>query len=835
MRFPLPTATVHHLPNGLTVISDVNHSHPVVSTQLWVATGSLHEGDLLGTGLSHFLEHMVFKGTKNFSAEELPRIVQASGGHWNAYTTFDRTVYYIDGPSSGADRFLEVLTDLVFRAKLPEEDFEMERDVIRREIDMGADDPDNAAMQLLLGTAFRIDARRHPVIGYRPLFDQIKHEDLRNYYDRRYVTNRCHLVISGDYDEEKMLTKIQELTADLVQGMATEPVVPQDPAQCGMRIGLQAFAVTTAKLTLAWKVPALGHPDAPSYDVLASMIGQGQSSPLFHELRETRELCHDISAWCWTSNQGDGLFAVSAECPMEQIDALKAGIKEILSIYAEQASEKDMQRAIRQMTLSQFRSLTSASGRASDLASNWHEARNLRFTGAYLEAANQVTLADIRHCLGNLQDRVLTETLLHPLESKVEAAESTAKDRVAHKEWQMENGIKAAVFPESQVPLVSIQLAVRGGLSADVMEQAGCSALLAATITQGTQRRTARELYEALESLGASISAQVANNSFLLQASCFSSDLPEVMKYLAEITLIPAWDEGAIERERASLIASVEEARQQPVSLAFLNLRSLLFGAQGYGLPASGSAESLAALTRDDLMAMHQKLFHAKNICIGIAGDIDAATTRELLEQYFASSPKDEPAFAPSPSTLHLGTSTTAILDKKQAVLCLAYPGLPTTDERRYALAMLQEYCSDMAGPLFIRIREELGLAYQVGATQFLGHDAGMLAFYLSTSPEQLELAQAEMLQVLATIHSTGIPDDSFEDVRATVLSSLSLQAQSPGSTARNAAIQMLYGQPADHHRRIHQNILALTPTDVRLIAAELMQHSPAVSIVQPQ
>jgi zinc protease len=269
--------------------------------------------------------------------------------------------------------------------------------------------------------------------------------------------------------------------------------------------------------------------------------------------------------------------------------------------------------------------------------------------------------------------------------------------------------------------------------------------------------------------------------------------------------------------------------------LAFLNLRSLLFGAQGYGLPASGSAETLARLTRDDLTAMHQKLFHAKNLCIGIAGDIDAATARHLLDQYFSLSPKDAPAFAPSPSTLHLGTSSSTILDKKQAVLCLGYPGLPTTDERRYALAMLHEYCSDMAGPLFIRIREELGLAYQVGATQFLGHDTGMLAFYLSTSPEQLELAHSEMLQVLATIQSTGIPADVFEDVRATVLSSLSLQAQSPGATARNAAIQMLHGQPADHHRRIHQNILALTQADVCRLATELLQHAPAVSIVQPQ
>ena len=117
--------------------------------------GSIHENQHLGSGLSHFLEHMVFKGTRDYTSEGLAQTVQAGGGHWNAYTTFDRTVYYIDGPAQSLDTFLKCLTGLVFFPTIPESEFEGEKDVIRREIDMGLDNPDNASMRLLLSTNYR--------------------------------------------------------------------------------------------------------------------------------------------------------------------------------------------------------------------------------------------------------------------------------------------------------------------------------------------------------------------------------------------------------------------------------------------------------------------------------------------------------------------------------------------------------------------------------------------------------------------------------------------------------------------------------------------------------
>ena len=203
MEYPVTAATVETLPNGLTLILDPDPSAPVVSAQFWVATGSMHEDEHLGAGISHFLEHMVFKGTRDYDGDTLADTVQAAGGHWNAYTTFDRTVYYIDGPAASLETFMRVLTGLVFHPILPESEFEKEKDVIRREIDMGLDDPDSVASRLLFSTVFQQDPRRHPVIGHRHLFDAIRHEDLTNYHRTRYTTDRTFCVISGDFNPDQ--------------------------------------------------------------------------------------------------------------------------------------------------------------------------------------------------------------------------------------------------------------------------------------------------------------------------------------------------------------------------------------------------------------------------------------------------------------------------------------------------------------------------------------------------------------------------------------------------------------------------------------------------------
>ena len=834
MEYPPATATVETLPNGLTVILDPDPAAPVVSAQWWVETGSIHEDRLLGTGVSHFLEHMVFKGTRDFSGEELADVVQAAGGHWNAYTTFDRTVYYIDGPSDSLPLFLKCLSGMVLFPTLPESEFAKEQDVIRREIDMGMDDPDQAAMRLMFSGTFQCDPRRHPVIGHRHRFDSLAHSDLTGYHRARYTTDRSFVVVSGDFDPASALETIAGLTKDCVPAAGPEPWVAKDPPQLGPRQVRDTFPLPHSRVAVTWKIPPLDDPRTPALEVLATLLGQGKSSRLYRKLREGRRLALEISSFAWTCPGREGLLCVSADCETACRDALVDAVCEEVSGVAQSDLTDELAKVKRIIATAQFRTLTTASGRASDLASNWHEARNLDLTRAHVAAIMAVTEDDLRSAVRSLTDRTRTVSILDPLDATAPARKAKTRRAAGTVETRsLSNGLTVALMADSRVPLVHMQAAARGGLASESPARCGINQLLASCLTKGTATRDAEEIATTLESLGASASASSGNNALLAHAAGLAPDFSTIAAVWTEIISSPAFPGHVVEREKTSQAAAWRESLTDPLHVGFLGLRTSLFGESGYGLDLLGNDKSLAAINRAHLAAHHERHFQPANMAVAVCGDIDPPAVLDALEAGFSALPSGG-SWPPPEQAVREGMETSAFLPKKQAILCIGFPGAGATDDNRHALAMIHEYAADMAGPLFSRIREDLGLAYQVGATQFHGFGTGMFTFYLATSPDQLDLAREEMTKEIAAIAAAGIPDEAFDRVRATVLSGLALRQQSPGQTARQMAIDMLFGLPADHHRRLPDIFRSLTAARVRSVAERVFSVSPTVSLVLP-
>src|SRR3954468_12819696 len=210
ITFPPSTAQRRALPNGLTIIVQEDRSAPVASVQAWCATGSVDEHEHLGAGLSHILEHMLFKGTKTSPGNAIAQKIQDVGGYINAYTSFDRTVYWIDVPKDGVPVALEVLSDTMMNSTLPVEEYAKEQEVIRREFAMGMDDPDRMACQLLFATAFQRHPYRLPVIGLIDVFNQLTRDEVLRYYQTRYVPNNLTFVLVGDIDPEAVYQQLDE-------------------------------------------------------------------------------------------------------------------------------------------------------------------------------------------------------------------------------------------------------------------------------------------------------------------------------------------------------------------------------------------------------------------------------------------------------------------------------------------------------------------------------------------------------------------------------------------------------------------------------------------------
>ncbi|PYI74283.1 MAG: insulinase family protein, partial [Verrucomicrobia bacterium] len=297
IAFPLSTAQKWILPNGLTVIVQEDHSAPVASVQAWCATGSIDEDQHLGAGLSHILEHMLFKGTNTRSANQIAQSIQDVGGYINAYTSFDRTVFWIDVPKDGVGTALEVLSDAMMNSSLPPDEYNKEQEVIRREFAMGMDDPDRMASLLLFGTAYQRHPYRFPVIGELEIYNQLTQEQVMQYYKTRYVPNNLIFVVVGDVDAEKVRQQLGDLFKPYPEKSLKPVFIPSEPPQLGRREVHREFSTELTHLAMAWHIPEVTSPDVPALDLLSTILGDGRSSRLYRRVREEAGLAFGISAF----------------------------------------------------------------------------------------------------------------------------------------------------------------------------------------------------------------------------------------------------------------------------------------------------------------------------------------------------------------------------------------------------------------------------------------------------------------------------------------------------------------------------------------------------------
>jgi zinc protease len=257
------------------------------------------------------LEHMLFKGTPTCSASEFAQRIQNSGGYINAYTSFDRTVYWIDIPAKGVEVALDLLTDAALNSTLPPEEFIKEQEVIRREFAMSQDDADRVSGVALFANAFSQHPYRQPIIGHLDVFNTLTRDDVMAYYKARYVPNNMFFVVAGDVDTKAVESRLESLWSAVPRAKLPPVYLPEEPPQLGRRESHFEFPTELTRLHMAWHIPGAAHADIPALDLLALIVGQGRSSRLYRTVREELGIAHSIDAWCYAPGT-TGLWGVDA-------------------------------------------------------------------------------------------------------------------------------------------------------------------------------------------------------------------------------------------------------------------------------------------------------------------------------------------------------------------------------------------------------------------------------------------------------------------------------------------------------------------------------------------
>ena len=833
--------TRHVLPNGLTLLVQPSRAAPVSAVQVWVKTGSMHEDAQLGAGLSHFLEHVMFKGTPRRAGREISATVQAHGGQINAYTTFDRTVYYIDLPAAHTGLALDVLADITLCSTLPVDEFVKERDVILREIAMTRDDPDNRLAESLFATAFREHPYRHPIIGHRDVFSVLTREDLITYYRSRYVPANLVVVVAGDVDPAAVLADVEKHFGPTPRTRLAPVFIPAEPAQLAPRACHLFEDVELTRAGLAWPVPGITHADAPALDLLAALLGRGDSSVLWQAVREKARLVHHIDATCWSPG-GQGLFYISFACdPAKHASASAAIHRELARAATRGFAPAQIRKAIRQSVVDEVNTRKTMGGLAARLGVAEVVAGDLNFGEAWFQRLCHVTGAALRRVLRNyLAPTTLTAISLNPSAVRPAAAMvvTAAAASPDFSEEKLPNGARLLLQRDSRLPNLHLRLVCAGGPLQDPSGRRGACALMATLLTRDTRRRTAAEVAHFIEEVGGSFYPFAGNNSLGFAAEVLPGDVGRALALIEAALLAPAFTRESFEIERDAQIAGLKEQEDDVVELGRKHVRQRFFGAHPLALDAHGDIPGLTALTPADIAALWRRLGVAGNVILVVAGDFDPHVLKPKLRALLAKLPTGPSALVPGSgrgSGLSLPANAGDFVEqepREQAVVFQAFPGPGVLDEDFYVGEVADELFSGMSSRLFERVREEKGLAYFVRATRVTGSATGMFYFYAGTAPGQENAVLAELDAEIARVAAGDIATDELLRCQTRLQAARVMGQQTNSARALQASLSVLHGLSANDWKNYDLRIAAVTVAHLRDFARRRFQRSLRTQLV---
>jgi zinc protease len=371
----------------------------------------------------------------------------------------------------------------------------------------------------------------------------------------------------------------------------------------------------------------------------------------------------------------------------------------------------------------------------------------------------------------------------------------------------------------------------RGGLLAERPQDNGITHLMAKVLLKGTKTRTAEQIANEIEAVGGSISSESGNNSFGVSVDVMRPDLKLGVDLLSDVLLNATMPEKAIAREKEIQIAAIQQEEEQLTAVARNIMRQALFPQHPYALRGNGSVESVKGLTQKDLIEFRDRYVVAKNGVIYVFGDVKAAEVKQLVEQTLGKMKPGALALTDAKPSMPLEKPETveSRKDKAQGVIMVGFRGASLSSPDRYALELIDEASSDLGSRFFIRIREQMGLAYYVGASQMQGLVPGLFAFYLGTDPQKIEKVKAELLDEIHKLANEGLTPEELARAKKKLIGQQEIANQSNDAFGYHCALDELYGLGFDYYKQLEHDVNGVMLENIKQVAAKYFRDQPYV------
>jgi zinc protease len=843
------------LPSGLGVLLREMRTAPVVEVQIWTRVGAADErpGE---EGLAHFHEHMLFKGTERRGVGEIAGAVEGAGGRINAYTTYDTTVYHATLPAEELGAGLDVLADAVQHSIFDPAEVAREVEVVLEEIRRSEDSPHHVLADGVFATAFRSHPYRSPILGSSESVRSFTREKVRAFFERWYTAENFTVVLTGDLDADRALAEVERSFSGVRRGGA-RGARTVEPPQHEVRTLLLRRPFERACLEIGWPAVSFAHPDAPLLDLLAFVLGEGESSRLARQVKDRARLGDRLDAACWTPRDA-GIFGVSADLePLETLALVEAIAGEIETLRHETVTQAELDKARVNFLASESWERESVSGIARKLGSFHVIAGDHTIEARYLDAIRKARPADLLRVARDWlhEERATVATVLpegaepgldaQALASALAAGAASARRRFARpargetrgdvRSYALENGARLHVVQRKEVPVVAMRAALLGGQLAETTATAGLGSFLASMWLRGTSGRSAADLAREVEGLAADLDGFSGRNSTGLTLEVTSDRLIPSLDLFAEALLEPAFAAEEIDKERDDTLAAIHRREDQLGARVFDLFGETHYRTHPYRLPIGGTAAAIEAIDREALLAHHARIVDPRHLVVGFVGDLDPdEAADEIGKRLAALRAPDAAPWSPPPAEPAPTEARTAELrkDRAQAHLVIGFRGLALDDPEREALEVLTQVLSGQGGRLFLELRDRRSLAYSVSALNLEGIAPGFFAVYIATAPEKLEEARRGLIEQIEAIREAAPEEAELERARRYLVGNFAIDQQRAAIRASHLSLDALYGLGPDNDRRYAERVRAVSRDDVLRIARRMLRVDLATTAV---
>ena len=847
------------LDNGLEVVLHEDHSLPFVAVNVWYHVGSKDE-EPGRTGFAHLFEHVMFEGSKNHNRDYFEPL-QKVGASINGSTTADRTNYWENVPSNYLELVLWLEADRMgfLLDALDQKRFDVQRDVVKNERRQSYENRPYGAAQLLLQPALFPPPHPYswPVIGSQADLDAALLDDAKEFFQKFYAPSNSSLAIAGDFDRAEAERLVDLYFGGIPPSQPVNRVGRMDSPLRGEVRMTVPDRVQLPRLYLVWPTCPMFDGDEAPLELLAAILGDGKSSRLYRTLVYDKQVARDVSVGNYSQEIAGELHIQVTASPGHTLEEVQDLVEaELERVRREPATDKEVNRAkngIESQHVSQLERAGGFGGRADQLNHYNVFAGDPGLINSDLKRYMAVGSDDVERVAASYMgaDRVRLAVL--PAQATTQSASSidrsvmpagseprTYEPPVPVRE-QQSNGLSILYVQKPGIPMAALGLVLRSGGVADPPERPGLAHVTAAMLLEGTATLSSQQIAEEMEFLGSHLDSGAGREHVLISFETLTPHWPRALEIMADVVKNPAFPAQELERVRNERLADLKRLSDDPVSVAQRAARALVYGPESaYGHPIFGTQESIASVTRDEIVSHYGDHYSPEGATLIVVGDVARDDVISQIEARLgdwrgpdrgaADGQPAQGASAASPTTIFLADKPGAA----QSVIRTGQMTISRLDPDYYAMNLVNYiFGGHPSARLFMNLRQDKGYSYGYYST--VDWLTGPSALFAGGAVQTAVTKEAviETLKEFADIRGgRHVDSDEFRAAKDGLFRGFPSQFESQSQLLHQMSRLAIFGLPDDYYSTTIANLEAVTLEDVHRVASERIDDKHLVVLV---